>query len=254
MDLTDCYCLKWTYTPTDFLEVPLAITGPGYELTFKDGHGLGYIEPTAYPNDNSLRSQLQQQLIARFLAVQALTHKRFTLSNSQVNRIHPGGNSTIAFIEGTVTMTIECAGQLDLVKFDAAGNVISDSKADRIKKTNELMQLAAKYALTDETTDAILRSYSAAVVDSQNEFIHLYEIVDALRRRFSGKDKAQAALKVGDDWDRLHRISNDEPYNQGRHRGAHVGKLQDAPKEVLHEARGIARDLIERYLRMIDAP
>lgn len=254
MDLNDCWRLEWTYAPTDFLEAPLEILGPGYELAFNEGQGHAHIEPAAYPEHNSLRAQLQQELSARFLAVQALTHTRFTLSNSLVKRIQPGRNKIIAFIEGTVAMTVECVGQIDMVQRDAAGHIIFDSKAERIKKTRELMQLAAKHALTDDTADAILRSYSAAVVDSENEFIHLYEIVDALRRRFGGKDKAQAALKVGAEWDRLHKISNDEPYNQGRHRGAYVGKLHDAPKNVLQDARGIARDLIERYLRIIDTP
>jgi hypothetical protein len=253
MDLNDCYRLDWMYTPPSFLEAPLVVNGAGYELRFEDGHGHAHIEPAAYPDDNSLRSQLQHELIARFLAVQALTHKCFTLSNSRVTRIQPGGNQTFAFIEATLAVKID-AGQIDMVLSDAAGNIIRDTKAERIQATAEFMRLAAKHAPTDETADFILRSYSAAVNDPASEFIHLYQVSDALKKRFGDRAAAQNKLGVSEaNWNRLHKIANDEPHNQGRHRGSMVGKLKDADAQVKQEARDIARDLIERYLRFIDS-
>jgi hypothetical protein len=254
MDPADHFLLEWTYSPPDFLEAPVVSTGPGYHLRVEGGCATARIEPSAYPEDHSLRNELHHTLNARFLGAQVLSHRGFTLTNASVTRVHPDGREDAwAFVEG-ITMRITVAGRLDAVLRDGDGNIIRDTKAERITKTEELMQLAAKHSPTNETALAILRSYSAAVNDPKNEFVHLYEVVDALRAEFGGKAAAQAALGVGDSWDRLHKIANDEPFNQGRHRGSMAGKLQDAKAEVLEEARSITRDLIERYLRLIDSP
>jgi hypothetical protein len=254
MDPADHFLLEWTYSPSDFLEAPVIITGPGYELEVEGGCAAARIEPSAYPEDESLRNELQSQLNARFQGAQVLSHRPFKLSNASLMRVYPDGRKDAWLSVVGAVVTIDTALSVDMICRDAAGNIVRDTKAERIKKTEEVMRLAAKHGTTNETAESILRSYSAAVNDPKNEFIHLYEVVDALGKQFGGKAAAKAALGVDASWNRLHKIANEEPFTQGRHRGKMVGKLQDAGKEVLEEARNITRDLIERYLRLIDSP
>jgi hypothetical protein len=87
----------------------------------------------------------------------------------------------------------------------------------------------------------------------QNELAHLYEVLDALAKNFGGKYPACSALGIEEaHWRRLGELANDAPLSQGRHRGWHVGRLQDATSEELNEARAIAKNMIQAYLKYLD--
>jgi hypothetical protein len=143
---------------------------------------------------------------------------------------------------------------VDIQIIDKDGNVISDSKRDRIEKKKSLAELVATHRATDGLVASMLRSYDAAVRDSKNELVHLYEIRDALSTKFGNESAARSALGISSSqWSRLGQLSNDEPLWQGRHRGKTGGALRDATESELTEARAIARAMIEAYLRHIDA-
>jgi hypothetical protein len=72
-------------------------------------------------------------------------------------------------------------GTPDIRHTDALGNVVHDSRLERIERRRSLAKLAAR-AAGDPVVDSILRGYSAAVNDPGNELVHLYEIRDALKR------------------------------------------------------------------------
>ncbi|WP_088956947.1 hypothetical protein [Variovorax sp. HW608] len=100
----------------------------------------------------------------------------------------------------------------------------------------------------------MLASYDAAVADPSDEMTHLYEIEDAMKLRFGNPDKAVAALGFSKaEWDRLHKLCNEAPINQSRHRGARTPPLRDAMPEELEEARSIARRIIDGYLTWLES-
>jgi len=143
---------------------------------------------------------------------------------------------------------------VDLKVTDADGNVVSDTKAERISRKNELSDLVERHEPRDTLVSVLLDSYTAAVHDPANELVHLYEIRDALTKRFGGSRAAQAALGVRHlRWLRLGHIANNEPIKQGRHRGTNPGTLRDASEQELQESRDIASELIERYLTYLEA-
>lgn len=87
-----------------------------------------------------------------------------------------------------------------------------------------------------------------AVVDPNNELVHLYEIRDALAKKFGREGACCKVLHFSSSqWSRLGRLANSEPLNQGRHRGKSLGKLRDTTEAELQEARNIARNFVEAY-------
>jgi len=148
-------------------------------------------------------------------------------------------------VKGTV-------GTVDL-RHDKDGNIIANSKRDRIEKEKRLAELIASYLHRDTLLASLLRSQTAAVHDPDNELVHLYEIRDALGKKFGGEPAARTALGFsGAKWSRLGNLCNEEPLRQGRHRGKTGESLRDATEGELIEARGIALAMIEAYLQWLE--
>jgi len=116
-----------------------------------------------------------------------------------------------------------------------------------------IAELVSGSPTTDAVVKGLLRSYSTALRDPANEFIHLYEIRDALAHRFGSAAKARSALGLKRrGWDRLGKLANDLPIKQGRHRGQSSGSLRDATETELQEARSIARNMIRQFLAYLN--
>lgn len=143
-------------------------------------------------------------------------------------------------------------GTVDFVVRDTGGNVIRDTRQERIEERIGLAKLAAHY-ISDDVANALLRSYAAAVNDPRNELVHLYEIRDALACHFGGESPATLAVSVsGAQWSRLGQLANKEPFTEGRHRGKQLRSLRNAPASELSEARDIARRMVQGYLRHLN--
>lgn len=125
---------------------------------------------------------------------------------------------------------------------DKEGNIISDSKRDRIERKKSLAELVSAHRASDGLLAAMLRSYDAGVRDPNNELVHLYEIRDALSVKFGGESSVRAAFAItASQWSRLGQLCNYEPLRQGRHSGKTGEALRDASEGELVESRGIAR-------------
>jgi len=143
---------------------------------------------------------------------------------------------------------------VDIQITDKDGNVIADSKRDRIERKKSLAELVSFHCATDSLLASLLKSQAAAVRDPNNELVHLYEIRDALTTKFGSESATRTALGIGStQWSRFGQLCNNKPLRQGRHRGKTGGILRDATEAELTEARGIARAMIEAYLRHLEA-
>ena len=243
---------EWSFTPPDYFEAPIEIVRDDYTLTIEHGKAEARLDFAAYEANHSIRQTLHEGLNDRFLGVQLLTHRAYELSGSTMTRLHPDG-------QGDVFLDVQSArhvitGQLvDLQVCDKDGNIIADSKRDRIEKKRSLGDLVSIHRASDETLTSLLRSHNAAVRDPNNELVHLYEIRDALSVKFGGDKKARSELGISsENWARLGLLCNNEPLRQGRHRGKTGAALRDATESELVEARRIARDMIEGYLLHLD--
>jgi hypothetical protein len=245
--MKEVFILQWTFTPEDYFEEPVDFEQQVGIFHIENGKIEARIPLELYPEDHSLRNVLHAELDARFLAVQVISHRPYVLKKSNVAKLYPDGRRDVwAFLEGTTAIFF--TGRADAVLTCANGSVVRDTKREGIELKKTFAQSAAKY-FDDSVVNAVLRSYSSAVQDPRNELVHLYEILEALSVHFGGDGNARGALGVSRaKWSRLGRLANNEPLNQGHHRGEKVGLLRDASKQELNEAREIARALIEGYL------
>lgn len=247
MSDSEIYLLEWTFSPADYFKEAVEFSCDLCTIRVDNGKAEVRILPAKYPADHSARYLLHAELDARFMGAQVLSHKPYSLSKPSVTRLHADGRrDTWAFPEaGTVTISV---ADVDFILTGEDGQVIRDTKRERIGARVHLSQLAAKY-ITEPVANSVIRSYAAAVNDPQNELVHLYEVRDALSQFFGGQAAACSATGVSStQWSRLGHLANDEPFTQGRHRGKQLGSVRDASASELSEARNITRAMVEGYL------
>jgi len=193
---------------------------------------------------------LHAKLEHLFIGAQLLTTKSFRLSASSVYNQKATGERHLFVEVADVICVADVSADLRIT--DKDGNVIADSRAERIERTQSLAGLAADYGPSDAVAGKILRSHRSAIDDPDNSLVHLYEICDALAKRFGGERKAQQTLGIKRAWKQLGRLANNEPLRQGRHRGCTLTELRDATKAETDAAFAAAREMIVSYLRHID--
>jgi hypothetical protein len=228
---------EWTFTPSDYFEAPIEIERDDYKLKIADGKAEARMDSATYDANPSIRQTLHDGLNDRFLGVQLLTHRAYELSRSTKIRLHSDGRRDM-FLEVEPARIVITGNPVDFQLRDKNGNIVSDSKRDRIEKKRSLADLVSAYRATDASLASMLRSHSAAVRDPNNELVHLYEIRDALSAKFGGDTEARSALAISSaDWSRFGQLCNSEPLRQGRHRGKSGPALRDATESELAEAR-----------------
>lgn len=241
--------LEWRYTPEDFFEESFSVNWEGWDISFGSGTAKAVKSADACAPDHTMQDDLQAGVETSFRSVMVGRHKTYELSMPSLTRVHSNGRRDVT-VSGTVRSVVVVAPTADVVVRDSAGNVVRDTKRERID--HERMRLeAAMRGATDPFFKKLQDSYAAAVDDPANELVHLYEILDALKKHFHGEHKARRELQLTErQWEPLGRLACGEPIRQGRHRGAHINhQLRDATYEELTEARAIARGLIEAYMR-----
>jgi hypothetical protein len=143
---------------------------------------------------------------------------------------------------------------VDLVIRDKDGNIVSDTKQERLDKQKWFSAMVAKYRGADGTLDQMLNSYQMAVKYPKNELVHLYEIRDALSSRFGNQRNAMNHLCISEkDWKIIGDLANPQPLEEGRHRGKATGRLRPAKYYELEKARKSASNMVEKYLIFLEA-
>ena len=243
--------ITWSYKPTDYFEDPYKGTFEDVELKIFDGSIEATVDAILYDSDPGLSARLKQHIIGLFDGIKLMSHSPYEIRTGAIERERPDGGRDIVIIP-SAACAVAMAGKVNVKLIDKDGNVIHDSRAERIRSRMLVAQAIATKKGTDDTLDAILDSYSRAVDDPDDELIHLFEIREALAKHFGGKTEALAAIEVSSNRNStLGRLANHEPLNQGRHRGKKAPNLRDATTEELEEARSIARDMILGYLEFI---
>ncbi|MHB8111989.1 MAG: hypothetical protein ACYDHA_00825 [Bellilinea sp.] len=244
--------LEWTFTPSDYFEEEVEVQRDDYILLIGNGKAEAKVKPDAFDADLNYRLTLHEALNDRFLAIQVLTHQSYNLSKPSMYRLQPDGRRDVTLFLDPGQLKIT-PGHVDFIHKDKDGNVLADTRRDRIVHKEQFATLVEKYRKSDEVLESLLRSYDAAVRDPDNELVHLFEIKEAVQNKFGGEVPAMSALGISNNkFSRLRILANVLPLKQGRHRGLKVGILRDATIAELIEARFIARLIIERYLLWIE--
>ena len=252
--MTKTVILEWDFSPPNYFEEHIEISRENYVMSIDTGKVTATIDYAIFNENPSLREELQESLNNRFLGVQVISHAPYELSNSKMIHIDADGHKHI-FLELSTAVLKMTAGNIDLQLKDKDGNIISDSKQDRVEKKKSLAELVATRKPSNPLVAALLNSYQTAVRDPNNELVHLYEIREGISAKFGGENTARRNLSVSSSqWSRLGQLCNNEPLKQGRHRGKTIGNLRDASEAELTEAREISRIMIVAYLQYLENP
>lgn len=245
------YLLQWHFTPIDYFEQELEVQFEGQCIKILSGRVDVSIERETFETDPGIREHLNEFIRQKFLAVQVLTHAPFVLSSVNMARYEEGGNLTV-FMQALPASVGAVVSAPDLILTDLNGNLVRDTRQERIEKKREFGQTGALLAGTDPLFKSLLGAYGKSVSDPQNELVHLFEIREALVARFGSE--AQLSAKLGVSRSKLSEfggICNQSTLSQGRHRGKSILNLRAATAEELASARAIAREMISSYMKRV---
>jgi hypothetical protein len=231
--------LEWKYQPTDFFEAAYRHADSDHTLVIEGGQAVATLSIPQDPVNEVVETRIATHLESIFLVRQLQLHRVSELERRPRVVQHVGGRTNRTLRVDSIPVVLS-GGQADTITQDAAGNIIQDSKAERIAGHNTLLDTIAPKASASPVLRGLLTTYSRAIYDPSNELVYLYEIRDALAAHYGSDAKAaRAALKISKaEWRRLGELANAEPLDQGRHRGEHVGR-RNATAAELNEARGI---------------
>ena len=250
--MDDIVVLEWTFSPPEYFEEVITVECESYTFIIDNGKVEARIDPAAYDKEHKMRNKLHDELNDRFMGVQLLAYEPYSLSKASMYLLHANGQRDITIFPDSIVMKIS-VDTIDTVYKDKDGNIVSDSRRDRIEKKKKLAELVAKHRSKDKTLESILGFYKAAIYDPYNELVHLFDIWEALEKRFIKKKAALTTLAISEsEYKKLGNPANNDPFI-GRHRGKKVGVSRGATEAELEEARGIARNMIEVYLHYLES-
>ena len=242
--------LEWTYEPADFFEAPYRHTERDFELKIESGKAVATLGVTTDPLPSHLEASVRSFIKSVFLVRQLQLHRNYKLEGPKIVRYSSGREN--------VTLEVQSAfhaltsGRVDITIHDAAGNLIRDSKVERIAEETSLLDLLALKLQHSSTLQSLFDSYSRSVADPSDEFTHLYEIRDALSTYYGNKRRTLRALAIPEsDWNRFGFLTNAARLEQSRHRGNHPMGRRQATDDELNEARTLARQWIIAFARTV---
>jgi hypothetical protein len=146
INMEDIVILEWAFSPPNYFEEPIHIICDQYDMIIDNGKVEARIKLEVYNNDPELLNKLHNSLNYRFLGTQLFSYENYKLSDSTMYLLHPDGRKVITIIsKGGVCFS--GTGQIDFIEKDEKGNIIKDSKRERIDKKKQLSDLSEKTVL-----------------------------------------------------------------------------------------------------------
>jgi ketosteroid isomerase-like protein len=240
--------IHWVFTPVDFFEERIVLEREGYAIEMDDGRITARMGSDYFDAHPDLPALLRRDIEVRFRGAQLIQRRPFEIDGGSIVRLFPNGQRIITPSVHGVEMVVT-SEQVDLVVLDNAGNIIGDTRRNRINTTDYLMQLSARHA-SDQAVRRMLESFNQSVREPRIELVRLYEVGEAIAEAFGSKPAAAAAFGVS--YNRLEALANDRRLRQARHSGQQLEPQRDAITAELDEARGIAREMITKYLEYLE--
>lgn len=240
--------IEWHYSPASFFEQAYALQEADYKLRFDNGLVTATLKSPADPLPTEAFRTIEQRVRGVMEARMITVHQQFTLGCATTAQQYPDGRRGVTVhIKGVARIALS-EGRADAVVMDAAGNVIRDTKRERIERDAAFVERVGRAMERSGVLKALLQSYGAAVSDPSDELVHLYEITERLAAHLGGEEAVFQKLGFPKGkWTKLRRLANQVPVRQSRHRGSHDPGVREATKAELEEARSIARDLIYSF-------
>lgn len=240
--------LEWTYEPSTLFEEEVTLAHSGGVIRIDCGHIKGVFDATHYEQGREFRDCIHEIVSARVRAQEVQVRKQCKLSAASMSREYADGRRDVTAFPETLSVRVK-VNIPDIIVKDAHGNVVKDSKTERLKKQKEFGENVSILLPQDIALKRMLESFHNALRDPDNALIHLYEIMDAVVVACgTSKDEARRRLILTEkEWSKFGRIANNAPLLEGRHRGKHE-YLKKASKDESQFATKFAQRIIEQYV------
>lgn len=243
--------LRWEFTPTTLFEEALAYDFEQCKIAVDQGVVIATLPLVAGDTKSILRKVVESHVESLVLGAQVAAHASCELSRPRVSTLHEDGSRGYIIECEPGTFQIR-GGQVD-IRYTRSDGTVVDTRRDRIEHKHRLSRAAATHGPHNEALARMLRSYRSAIGDTEDELIHLYEVLDTLASTFGAQVEALRHLgQPKRKWSRLGQICNDLPLRQGRHRGRVGVALRNASEEELSEARSLSAGFIEAYVEYLE--
>ena len=242
--------LEGTYSPAGYLEESVTLERRDYTTTIKEGRiEVVFHHPEPLP-DTACQAAVQREVTHVFQSQMVFTAKPWEMTGLTLRRHYPDGRADI-WVSASSVFAVASVGGINVVISDADGNVIKDTRAERLADEQAFRDQCMQYA-EDPLLKDLMVSFGRAVADPADRMTHLYEIRDALSRWFRSEKEAKNALGLTNkEWSDLGRIANSEPIKESRHRGSHSA-LRPATEDEQDRVFAVARRMIRAYLDHLD--
>ena len=189
--------LQWSYEPGNFFEAPYKSDPHNCELRIENEQVEVTLPTDCDPlaDEPVLLRTMESHVADLFTVRQLQTHLKYTLKGPAVYRPFGGTISAAASIKFP---TIRAEAHLDCVVRDKDGNIKFDSREHRITSHTAMLDSVVPKLSQSPLLRRSIESYSRAVSDPGDEFIHLYEIRDALMKQFGSRKLAQTARWIAE--------------------------------------------------------
>jgi hypothetical protein len=245
--------LEGTYTPANYLEEPVELEGTDCTATITDCRiEVSFHEPELLP-DADRQAAVSREVNQVFNTHMILTGRSAEVSALTLKRRRPDGKAE-SWVSVSVSSCLSEASVCspDIITTDAGGNVVRDTKAERLADEKAFREQCLRHA-EDLLLKELMASFRQAIADPADQMMHFYEIRDALSRHFGGDKEARKVLGLtSKEWSDFGRITNDEPIEQSRHRGNHPVR-RPATEEEMARIIDVARRMIRAYIDRLDS-
>jgi len=248
--------LQWDYSPKDFLKEEDVTYKGGIDLEIGDGKMRATIEIETFEKSEDIQNELTQFIENRMYAV--LLEKNVSFELGKPSRTDLSEDGILTSYAGKITLTQTTSSSMD-VRVIRDGRIVADTKQEREDKQKWRIKAIETHRLTNDALDLMLHSYAMALKHSKYELVHLYEVRDALARKFNDKKrKTHACTTLGidkDNWDKFGSIANCCHIRHSRHVGKSVSSPRDSASSIksLRDAKPCELSFVRRFvLRCID--
>lgn len=255
--------LAWRYSPPEILGDAFHHTTDDYTFTILDGAATVEVDGAIFDKDPKFQANASE-ILTGILDGPALSQRiAIQISAPSMTRKQADGSQILYVDLDMGSIGVSVSEHLTILR---NGVPIYDSESERLTKessaaskvTSESRILGARISKhhNDPLLTQLVMSYKASIANPENEFLRLYEIRDALGKRFGGEAKVCAALNVsGRGWGRFGTICNDGTISQGRHCGTSGSSaaIRSATSEEFQQVRNFALEMLRGYLTYLDS-
>ena len=247
--------VKWNYSPKDYIDELFVGEDNRFSIKIDNGEISAKIPALIHEKDPTIIKEISSRIEDLFTGAQVISQMPYNLqlSNYTTYIDRENGKQDVSIAVSAVSASI--TGQrADIRLVDSDRKVISDTRAERNKERNRFALLSGKFRKRDKFVRSILDSFNKSIIEPNHSLIHLYDILEALKKKFGNEVKLKRNLDISDNRIRKLRIlSNKTPLIEGRHVGFHAENLRKATDQEIMEARDIAKELIFKYLTFLEA-